>query len=565
MASGVIVGRIRYENLESDTGDAFFTLSAGVSPSAAQIVSVPHRERIPLTGTLTIEGNFGTMTFRNCALQDPQFRDDNNPRVIYTILDRRWRWAEAGGVVAARLNYRVDTTRGTVWGSGSTRPIENPRHPREIVRLLLQQLGEPSADVSAVPDMRPEEWPLCDWDYLPSRECLSDILSRLRCKLILTPQDRFRVEPEGHGAPYRLPAWETSSSDGFEGVTRPDALAFIGAKGLFETLVATEAVGKDLDQKWKPIDDLSYRPKLGWSLADFEGIDVGTDFNVSQFPAGLDKKRARLMAVALAKATVWRCYRLKSEIADGTTKIGKIDDFDVSLADPLGVLMGREKDRVTGQRVERRPYAEGEWYDEAGFSVRNTAPGTRYRNEIAIDPENRIVTFPSPVYRLGKGGIVLPARMFVRVAFHYRDRKSRQHLRYTEERRLSGPPLGAGVEGVRREDVEARIFQTFAPPAAPRGPYILKATQTNEQDVKLAADYYLKQAARAYVPDREQTFELVGLHPIPMSANIAQVTWETRGGEPSTRYSFNTEHDVAVPPYHARKRIERQADRERQA
>jgi hypothetical protein len=77
-----------------------------------------------------------------------------------------------------------------------------------------------------------------------------------------------------------------------------------------------------------------------------------------------------------------------------------------------------------------------------------------------------------------------------------------------------------------------------------------------EADAILRADYYISGMLQPYLVSAAQTLEYNGIAAISLDGAISQVTWNVGPQGASTTASRNTEHDVNIPPYPARRRRE---------
>jgi hypothetical protein len=579
-----IWGRITYGSLSDDTGNSSFTLAAGLSPSVCTIEAVPWQSSAPppVVADVTIEGTFGRWVFHDCALRDPQFTLGGSPRIVYTICDRRWKWETAGGIVAGRFNWRRDTTKGTPWGTSGVDPVENVMSPRELVSAILEGMGEKGVDVSQIPDLPLEQYPFFDWDPVPSRLALGEVLDAVRCVLTLGTDDKVHIYRYGQGGALGLEDWASTEGRGLSAQVRPDSLRFIAGPTRYETLLRTKPVARELDGRWVDLDKVSYKPKDGWENTDLDGFNVEEDFTL---PTGVvtdyDEKRAKAAVIALAQETVYRCWMLQPVQADDSESLADIKKLDLQSIELQSVLLGREFDPVVGKATERVPYVEGQFAGVGGF-LGNTRPATRYSGGLSIDAQSLVLTTADRMIRYQDDGTRRPALLFARVAFNYRDPKFKSLYRHGVQRKM-GPVRNTGEELVRRDDVELRYFARFASPdpgdklssgggstTAVNDPdgvssnkYKLKSVQDNKADVDRAAKYYLDAATTKYLTLPQLTRSGPGLHNVSPNGRIPQVTWSLSGGVPFTMASEGVEHDPVVPPYSVRSRAERERDRRR--
>jgi hypothetical protein len=526
---------VDYPGVRTFTRNATIPLSRGVRPSVftIQLASV---DIVPTIGTLRLTRNGSTIAeFRRCAVDGGVFATGDGRTFSLKLLDRRQWWHMGGGVVNGHWNiHRPD---GSI--------IEETRKdPRELVRFLLSELGERNPDVNQVPRDVVDP-PELRWDATPTVAALDGLLRQIGCDVVLDTSDRIRVVRVGLGRD--LPTRNLRVDNvSLESLAVPDDLQFIGGHQIVQSLLLLRPVGKDLDGKWKPIDELSYRPKDGWESDSPEyltSVDYGKDDD--------EKRKAR----ALALETVWRCYQVDA-LAHRSLKIPGLDaDVDDGAQIMLRPALTDKIDRDDGEVQYEEPYVVGQWFDST-LRVANTEPGSRFEGSFTIDQLERIVTFDRPMYRIYNDEYK-PASLYLMAAFNVKGAKTRVPLRFTKTLRLKRKNRsGGGPMPVIHDDVERIIKLEHRLHESSQGVfrYQLANTEINDSEVEDAANYYLAQKLRELEPKVGSDRPYVGWQRIDPDGAIAQVTWSMRDGEATMRASRNMEHNHLVPSHAQRRR-----------
>src|SRR5262249_33686079 len=135
---------------------------------------------------------------------------------------------------------------------------------------------------------------------------LEDLCRRLGCVPVLDPLlNVVRVCPLGVGA--LLPAGGVDTASlAITPPERPDGLLVVCGPTRWQTDLVLEAIGLDLDDTYKLLDDLSYKPSVGWGA---DPQKVGFPNVLVEF--GEDAQRR-------AVQSVFRYYRVKAAMPDGT-------------------------------------------------------------------------------------------------------------------------------------------------------------------------------------------------------------------------------------------------------
>lgn len=291
-----------------------------------------------------------------------------------------------------------------------------------------------------------------------------------------------------------------------------------------------------------------------------------------------------LQAVDLARKSIFRTYRIANINVDGGPQI-EVPGF--------GKLLRRQQLIITDHQVEQivpvnsdltlvesghgmiggQPYAvnlyDGYSRDKpaavygriASFLQTpqwglSTASNTPQANQIfvpfSVDPDNLLIRFASPVFIWRFGGIEEPEKLVLQCAVMVRDSETNAIERFKKYKLIAGgnktncvvrtfPDVQLNVIG-RYTDYDDRLYKT----------------EILENDPISRANYYLAGMEAQYFFKAAETLEYNGFIGHDLDGATTQMTWAfpVREGGCGTTISRNTEHEVNVPPYPARRRAE---------
>lgn len=191
----------------------------------------------------------------------------------------------------------------------------------------------------------------------------------------------------------------------------------------------------------------------------------------------------------------------------------------------------------------------GVWYKNLK-ATENTLPGSRVFVPIAsIDALKQLVTLTDYVYFFLDNNYKEPF-LAIQTAVNIRDAVTNQFECYTKIVPVPGQAAGTNPQIARKTDVQVDVTSTY-------GQFNqLLAFGLENRDAISRANYYLDGMILPYLPSTSQTLQYNGIVPIACDGAIGQVTWDVGGSGASTTASLNTEHEVNVPPYPARRRRE---------
>lgn len=527
---------IRYLGLTWTTGESGVTLSHGTRASRFQIETGFNPGFVPKIGPLQLTQNGRVVVqFNDCAITEVQKSGGDLVRFNVTLEDRRWKWWKGGNFISAKWN-----TRRT---DGSVKP-GTEKSAREMVSILLQKLGESRFDVNAVPNSTdPDYSPEVDADYQHTVEVLDSLLNALSLRCVLGTDDRIRIVQPGTGRNIPNVALVDPVSEIVQNIAVPDSLVFIAGRTKWQGPLALRAVGLDLDDKVKPVDDLSFAPEDGW----LSGSPMFPERLVEYGKDDEEKEKAKRLA-----RNVWRWYQL---VGQSNGKLGPVHGcpFTVSSRDQYELfdelLDTKENEDKTTSFLP--PYVFGKRYD-AEFDGETTQGYSRLDDGFSIDSPNHVVQCSDPQYRIDDDGNYQFAQLWLFTSYTLAHPDTKQPHRYTKELKLGGR-AGTGALPVLIDDVfrTVKIIERWQ-----GNKIVFRGTQTNDTTLGEAGDFYLRAKRSEVQPDRGYDATLGGFHNISPDGDIEQVTWQLNGGMGTTRASRGTEHSVFVPRYELRRRAQ---------
>jgi hypothetical protein len=498
-----------------------FTLEPGVTPSVCYITTVPHVPTLAQDGELRLVTDDDLqLVFRDCKLESPRL--DSGPGGSFwtlPILDRRWKWQFAH----IKGSYNIPKPDGTYL---------REKTPQELAELLLEEMGEGNFNVSQLPnDARPE----CHWeDGVRADIELDKLCSERGCIVTLNwLTDRAEIWPIGIGA--GLPGGPVDGSS-YAPVqyASPERIKVEAGNTLFQDTFECEAVGLDTDERWKPINELSYKPSYGW------GWPAGG------FPGVLGEYTSHgrtLKKRDLAEATVYRCYRIKGLLRGGWVpshmifsplQPSSIRDFKL-----LDELADEELSLADGG-LRRLPAVA---YVRAWSSIKQTPDvPIRYAGGFSlIDSTHGIIQFNDPLIRFNApiSNAIVPATVWYECAFHCGQDGVMHRLRLDNQFQTF-PKTPTRL--IHRPDILFRVIQRYSSGGA------AVLTEDNLPDATQRLQYWYDAATREYVLQQGGTVSYTKLMPIALDGQVVQITWSASERSPAgTVASIAQRHNRYVP------------------
>lgn len=496
-----------------------FTFGPGIYPSVCYFRTVPHVPTLPQVADLTFSTEGGAeLSFAECCLEEPRLdANQSGQRWTLPIKDRRWKWQPPWGPIYG--HYNVPKPDGT---------YKYEKTPQQLATLLLEAMGETGFDVSKLPN---ETRPEIHWDGAHAASELEILCNSLSCVVVLNPfRNRVELWPIGQGGVF--PSGQTIGS-AYTPVlpVKPQSIRVEAGPTLFQALFKTEAVGLDTDEKWKPIDELSYKPAKGWGRT--------TSYGFQEITGTYTVHGRTLQKRDLALATVRRCYRISGLshggwVPNAAWEAGQapnsrkdfqffdyLADQEISPADgglrnlPARILARWISPGVGGQ--EQRLYTDGYTFD--------TTQG--------------IITFAEPIFQVGPAPAydIQPADVRIECAFHAGN-NGYLHRRYIN--RNLNPGWATKQRLVQRSDIKYRTLMRYTDDAN-------FSVEDTEADTSAKLGFWADAAEAEYVLQQGGTVRYAGLVPCSPDGAIVQVSWSGGGlSAPTTIVSKAQRHNRLV-------------------
>lgn len=261
-----------------------YTSSHGVSPGVAVIKCLPQNEPYEPVGDLTISDGVNTIVIPDCKLDRVRREMEGDGWVDFLeIFDWRWKWRDLGYIKG--LYNQIDP---------HTKLIPTTiRSPRELVQLCLDAMtnvGRVEIDMPDGLDKAVGEahavinpvWvgvvpttgtnPPINWDTprVPA-QALEELCNTFGRRVVprLSDQTVCIVKP-GDGR--KLPVGHIAMlSESLDDPETPSGVGVFGDPTRYQMRLLLEAVGKEWDESYRPINHLSYAPivetRASWRLS----------------------------------------------------------------------------------------------------------------------------------------------------------------------------------------------------------------------------------------------------------------------------------------------------------
>lgn len=513
----------------------------GTAPSSGTI-TFREQPSINRVGDLVLDCDGNVRRWTNCLIGNFQqsLSTSQGPFVTAQILDRRWAWQDA--TISGLYNVLKPS------GGIDTR---TEKTPQELAKLLFEALGEKRPDLTALPNTAR---PPIDWDYANVANELAGLCDSLNCRVVLGSNDTPRIVRRGVGRGLQDTPYTFAAGRAVDALPPPDYLVVLGAPKEYQVELKLEAVGREVDGQWLPIDDLSYQPGTGW------GKEYPPTFG------GVEDKEIRtadgrlVRPLQLAQASVYRTFRIKADGISVSKDRTGLKREQIVLTDTLVETYTDE----TG--VDRRfpAYVKGEWCSISRPDGKNSAAdatvvtysqttGATETAQVSIDPATWTVTVPEHLFKISANGTDIEAPVLRLVTTVYvRDEKTRGIERYEREKRISrGPVRGAGRKAfLPHEDCVLQTTTDYD-----KYGRINSSKVKDEKDLEKRADYYIEVAQQSYLTSSQMQMSQKGIDLIEVDGLVEQVAWriDTNGG-PETVASQGYQANRVYPDYDEQRR-----------
>jgi hypothetical protein len=563
----------------------------GVTPGRVTIQCPAPLGTIAPVGDLIFgDGVNPPVTWPGCRVAHVSYSGGSGIKPTATILleDRRYQWAT--GEISGRYNVPAEWTNTVPLvpppgvanldnqnfvqvpippGEEPIRP-ETAKNARQLCELCLKAMGETRYDVSAID---PKAYPSVEWDSEVPARALQSLAERFGCRVVYRKDtDSVLVAKEGSGGP--LPDGPLLfESPSLSPKAVPKWAVVRSAFIRYQMRFFLEAVGLEFDGAWRPIDDLSYRPKDGWQSI---GLAFG-NLTPAILPP-LPGDRTFRDAVALASAYIYRAYRVKLTRTDGKGVLripvngGEKDRVDFHKQ----IYLLPNKAQVTQDDLRRRSPAPAQvfgrhtrLYNCGALNPVKDYDGTTPQTEVvmpfSIDPEHAVIIFAQPVFALkavppadggdGTKRAYYPAEIVLETACHFAPKDNWQFRRRDFKLAIPG-----GLSDLPLYVVREQLLATSVA-SYDRNNNLNKITD-NDKDLNGRANYYLQGELLKLLPAAAETRTYSGIVAVYPDGAIEQVTAAIAAGDrtkPSTTASLHEEHSGYQPNYEGR-RLREEAD-----
>jgi len=506
-----------------------FTLGPGVQPSVCLLYTVPHVPTLNQVGIL----EFGTVgeppfSLRDCIVEQPRLEaSSGGQRWTLPVQDRRWKWkfAHISG------SYNIRKPDGTYL---------REKTPQELAALLLVEMGETGYDVSRLPnDPRPER----QWDDTPAAGELDRLCAELGCIVTLNPfLDRAEIWPVGVGA--TLPSGPTQgASYAPVKLATPSNIRIDAGETWFQDTFVCEAVGLDIDGKWKPIAQLSYAPASGcWGWPP-QGFPRFTDSQTYTLHGRTLKIRD------LAEATVFRCYRVSGllpKLFALPWDVPGYNDFPHSPQfEPSSLKDFKITDELCDEEIStadgglrRLPAVVYSKYWREGKKLMQHP--IRYPGGFSFNTKHSILQFNDPLFQFEQGtNKVVQAFVYYECAFNAGSAGIMHRIKYENSTGAQQTP----IKIIQRQEVLTRIIQRYDSVFSPTN------LENNFPDANQRLQYWYNAELTQYNQVDGGTLSYASLMRIPLDGLTQQVTWSGGGRRaPVTIASQGQRHNRYIEP-----------------
>lgn len=595
--SDTLRNTINFPGLESPVTGTY-TLQHGTRPGFAVIDCNPvDLEQLEMSGTVELGDGNTSLYIPNCRIDSADLtRDTSGVFIRLYLLDRRWKWAYY--TISGHYNEpvpRVFTIRPVplIDGKRPQNPGDQPaptddpsitgelpsiqkitqRSARELGKLLFDKLGEKRYSVSALPD---NDYPEVKWEVANVANELDNLCERYGCRVAYNPMtDTAGVVRLGIGGdlPSPGPGEDGGLTVGLDPPDPPKRIAIYTAPMEYQVMFELEAVGLDLDNRVRPLNELSYKPAEGWEY--FEPPAVFTASTVFNRP--LPEGYSWIDANNAAKQSLYRWFRIKNTFPIDNVNVEQQFWFPVNSRGGADAIAHRAQIELRPYLVETTMDSFGQYLvvpaKVYGVTLRGSANrdetklNEEVRESFTIVPDQQIVQFGRAMVRSRLAASsnrveVAPATLMLLCACRLRENGTGAYRRYRYEAVVPGSPRGKrkpdGADELALLHDELRYWHRTEYEITPPGVFsanfnlanAVKTTRlmSNRPAVRAQAKYYSYAALARFQTKATATQKYNGIKLVFTDGVTHSVSWHV-GPVPFTVAAAHSERPAIDVPY----------------
>jgi hypothetical protein len=418
---------------------AVYTQTLGVHPDRIAIRAIPQLTPLPTYGTIYFLFNGGTLALPGCYFDEARIyasaADGFYLSAIY--LDRRERWRFAPPISGYYNTYRA-----------GTQVVTKKKHLRDLVTLLLNQMGEASPDVSS---LSTSIYPEVRWECESCVDALGKLLREWGFSLSLGfGTENVKIVQMGVGSTASI-EYAMMASSTVDPKVRPQYVRTCFGPSLAQARFKLEPVAREADGTWVAANSASYKPTAGWEKEAPHRLPTVADVSSQE-------------TYNCAVSSVYRAYRIVA-FANNTLNLpdgsGSLSSIQQCL--PLyNRLLDDESIRSDGSQIPFRIYGKRFIPAESGGQPAKdtitTIDDEIVGEKVFLDGENGLIVFENPQYYTNAGDYKF-ADLYLEASFGIVNATGNYPTHY--EKDVLFDAAGLGYHSVKYPELEARTVITY--------------------------------------------------------------------------------------------------------
>lgn len=308
-------GTVSFPGIRTVLGGTY-TLAHGCEPGVIAIRCAPQEvnPNNSLPGDVVFQWRDTVIRLRQCRVFNHMHvgNGDGGFDMIVYLHDRRWKWQFP--TISGRYNLR--TADQTVYSGPPGNGLWK-KHPQQLAKLLLKELGEDRVDVSALPT---NDYPLVEWVDASAASELASLCDKYGCHVVKNIDESIAIRKIGEGnfLPKDLPICEENES--LTVPLSPDSIEVHFGPSKFRVNTILRPVGLEVDGTIKQVNDLSYAPRFGFKpnqpfdgSQPWRGESPGTLSLLIHNLGGNALKGEKLFLIDCARRSIYRWYQIADQ------------------------------------------------------------------------------------------------------------------------------------------------------------------------------------------------------------------------------------------------------------